>query len=468
VSGNFVKFIGGAGSDGNSIFPIYADDAAGSNQSFDPSGKTFVTFFESTTTPTLPVSGQTFVEYVGEDGYTPVLNVDYFNGTDGVSIKLQYSGDNTNWHDTLLSTDNYIRTGTKTPPATTYTYGTGTKFVPEKGVEYDDGDPGTNAYLHIAYADTSSGDGFSQSPTGKDYIGSYSDSTEADSTTASDYTWALIKGADGQTGASTNIIFLRSATAPSTPSPSSGIPSGWYDSPPSGTELIWASNGTKLVGATNFTWGTPWQVEGAAIAEVSIYRLNSSSGGTGGSYDFVTQTLTPPSDWFTDPPSLASNGDTIYRKSGVASGAATQTSASVSYGPAVVYAKRTDGTDGTNGTRGAGRWNIGVTSLPTTSSEVNTAFVAAIGQPVDRDQAWFYTGTVANPTSQGVWLYDAGTPVWNEQDEVIDGNLLVSGTVNAAAIAISDESASNKIEIVDNKILVYNNGVLRVKIGDLS
>lgn len=239
---------------------------------------------------------------------------------------------------------------------------------------------------------------------------------------------------NGQTGASTNIIFKRSATAPSTPSPSSGIPSGWYNSPPAGTELIWASSGTKLVGATNFTWETPFQIEGATIAEVSIYRLNNSSGGTGGSYNFVTQTLTPPTSWSTNPPNLASNNDTIYRKSGVASGAATQTSASVSYGSAVVYAKRTDGTDGTDGARGAGRWNIGVSALPTTSSGANTAFVAAIGSPVDKDQAWFYTGTVANPTSQGVWLYDAGTPVWIEQDEVIDGNLLVTGTVTANSI----------------------------------
>ena len=89
---------------------------------------------------------------------------------------------------------------------------------------------------------------------------------------------------------------------------------------------------------------------------------------------------------------------------------------------------------GADGPRGAGRWNIGVSSLPTTSSGANTDFVAAIGQPVDKDQAWFYTGTAANPTSQGVWLYDAGTPVWIEQDEVVDGNLLVTGTVTADAI----------------------------------
>lgn len=86
------------------------------------------------------------------------------------------------------------------------------------------------------------------------------------------------------------------------------------------------------------------------------------------------------------------------------------------------------------GARGAGRWNIGVSALPTTSSGANTDFVAAIGSPVDKDQAWFYTGTAANPTSQGVWLYDASTAVWIEQDEVIDGNLLVTGTVTANSI----------------------------------
>tara|TARA_R110001592_G_scaffold169944_1_gene406670 strand:- start:857 stop:4372 length:3516 start_codon:yes stop_codon:yes gene_type:complete len=89
---------------------------------------------------------------------------------------------------------------------------------------------------------------------------------------------------------------------------------------------------------------------------------------------------------------------------------------------------------GADGARGAGRWNIGVTSLPTTSSGANTDFVAAIGSPVDKDQAWFYTGTAANPTAQGVWLYDASTPVWIEQQEVIDGNLLVTETVTANAI----------------------------------
>jgi hypothetical protein len=276
-------------------------------------------------------------------------------------------------------------------------------------------------------------------------------------------------GAAGETGASTNVIFIRSATQPATPAPSSGIPSGWYDSPPAGTELVWASSGVKVVGSTTFTWGTPWQIDGASIAEVSIYRKNSSAGGTGGSYNFVTQTLTPPTSWSVNPPALTANGDTIYRKSGVASGSATQTSATVSYGTAVVYANRTDGTDGA---RGAGRWNIGVTTLPTTSSGANTAFVAAIGQPVDRDQAWFYTGTQSAPTSQSVWIYNAGTLTWVEQTEVIDGNLLVTGTVTANAIDADAITGKNvKVgDLVTNGTAVptSGSGALMTSAGDFT
>jgi hypothetical protein len=174
--------------------------------------------------------------------------------------------------------------------------------------------------------------------------------------------------------------------------------------------------------------------------------------------------------------------------------------------------------EGQNGARGAGRWNIGIaavnagsfstgttywittvgttdftaigatantvglsftatgagsgtgtaTPLPTTSSGANTDFVAAIGSPVDLDQAWFYAGTQASPVAQKVWIYDADTTSWSEQTEVIDGNLLVTGSINASKIAISDESLNDRVEIASNKILVYNGGVLRVKIGDLS
>jgi hypothetical protein len=160
-------------------------------------------------------------------------------------------------------------------------------------------------------------------------------------------------GTNGQTGASVNIVFIRNATQPSTPAPSSGVPSGWSDSPPSGTDLLWASQGTKGVGDTNFTWGTPYQVEGTAVAEVTIYRKNSNAGNTGGSYNFTTSTLTPPTNWSSNVPALSANLDVVYASNAVFSGAPTDTAATTAgWSTPVIYAQRTDGTSGTSGADG--------------------------------------------------------------------------------------------------------------------
>ncbi|WP_249180172.1 collagen-like protein, partial [Bacteroides pyogenes] len=70
----------------------------------------------------------------------------------------------------------------------------------DQGVPGAKGADGKTAYTHIAYADTASGGGFSQSPAGKAYIGIYVDHTQADSSEPSKYRWSLIKGADGKNG----------------------------------------------------------------------------------------------------------------------------------------------------------------------------------------------------------------------------------------------------------------------------
>jgi hypothetical protein len=134
------------------------------------------------------------------------------------------------------------------------------------------------------------------------------------------------------------------------------------------------------------------------------------------------------------------------------------------------------------GTRGAGRWNVSVVALPTTSAEANTAFVADVGTPVDRDQAWFYTGNQSAPTAQNVWIYNAGTTTWVEQTEVIDGSLLVAGTITADRLeaqslsglgltigSLSDNPTGERIVIQDSKIEVYDDtNTLRVILGDLT
>ena len=130
------------------------------------------------------------------------------DGINGTSIKLEYSlnGSN-NWHDEFAVGDLYVRSGTKAGNASVYTYGAATKFVPEKGVEYDDGDDGTNAYLHLAYGTSATGTNFSQDPAGATYIGSYTDTVITDSANPSNYTWAKIRGEDGTDGTGVKVVY---------------------------------------------------------------------------------------------------------------------------------------------------------------------------------------------------------------------------------------------------------------------
>ena len=115
-----------------------------------------------------------------------------------------------------------------------------------------------------------------------------------------------------------------------------------------------------------------------------------------------------------------------------------------------VQGTATGAIDGTNGARGAGRWHIQVSSLPTTSSLANTRWGDGSGSQPDAavvdDQAWFFTGTVSNPTGQKVWIY-AGSGNWTEQVEVIDGDLIVNGTITADHISAT--SAKFKELVVD-------------------
>ena len=77
----------------------------------------------------------------------------------------------------------------------------------EKGDKGDKGDAGTNGtngityYTWIKYADDENGNGLSDNPTGKAYIGlAYNKTTATESTTKGDYTWSKIAGDKGDKG----------------------------------------------------------------------------------------------------------------------------------------------------------------------------------------------------------------------------------------------------------------------------
>ncbi|MCO4638366.1 hypothetical protein Si034_01312 [Streptococcus infantarius subsp. infantarius] len=70
----------------------------------------------------------------------------------------------------------------------------------DQGIQGPKGADGKTQYTHIAYADTVSGSGFSQTDSSKDFIGMYQDFTATDSTDPTKYRWTKWKGSDGDQG----------------------------------------------------------------------------------------------------------------------------------------------------------------------------------------------------------------------------------------------------------------------------
>ncbi|CYY63270.1 phage tail spike protein [Streptococcus suis] len=71
----------------------------------------------------------------------------------------------------------------------------------DQGIPGAKGADGRTQYTHIAYADTVSGSGFSQTDQSKAYIGMYQDFIATDSTNPASYRWSKWKGDKGDTGA---------------------------------------------------------------------------------------------------------------------------------------------------------------------------------------------------------------------------------------------------------------------------
>lgn len=70
----------------------------------------------------------------------------------------------------------------------------------DQGIPGPKGADGRTQYTHIAYADTVSGSGFSQTDVNKAYIGMYQDFNAEDSNNPQDYRWSKWKGSDGKDG----------------------------------------------------------------------------------------------------------------------------------------------------------------------------------------------------------------------------------------------------------------------------
>lgn len=132
----------------------------------------------------------------------------------------------------------------------------------DQGIQGPSGANGQTLYTWVKYATSASGANMSDDPSGKTYIGlAYNKTTATESTNASDYTWSLIKGDKGDTGAAgrgikgTPVTTYQSGTTATTP------PTGtWSSSIPtvaqgsylwSKTVYTYTDNSTSTVYAVN-------------------------------------------------------------------------------------------------------------------------------------------------------------------------------------------------------------------------
>ena len=195
---------------------------------------------------------------------------------------------------------------------------TWTQFKGSQGPKGDQGIAGTNgengktSYLHIAYATNSTGTtGFSTTDsTNKTYIGQYTDFIQTDSTDPTKYSWTLIKGDKGATGATGNGIsktevyyyLSTSNTTQSGGSWSTTVPA-WIDG-----RYYWqkikttytngnSSESTPVCitggkGATGATGNTGATGKGVSSITIEFYLSNSKTTQSGGSWTTTMPTWT--------------------------------------------------------------------------------------------------------------------------------------------------------------------------------
>ena len=226
---------------------------------------------------------------------------------DGDNVRIEYATSaNGPWSSVQQANSTYIRSAVQANGTGAYVGGTGTKFVPTLGVEYDNGQPGTSAYIHIKYSDNGTSFSGSNGETVGEWRGIYVDSTEADSNTFSDYKWIKTTGPAGDDGKrlSSGIVFYQygSENAPSAVNTSAGLSfffntgtfgsqlaaQGWNVTSPemaagTASNAYWTSHYTVTESSSGSNQGTPVfaaPVRSFAFNQVVTFNSLSTSGST--------------------------------------------------------------------------------------------------------------------------------------------------------------------------------------------
>ena len=149
-------------------------------------------------TGTLTLKGRLILQ----DG-SPIQSIEDLQGAAGdtVYVEYEYATSATGpWHGIPTEGDAWIKTRTVTN-GVAGTWSTAVRWQGVQGEQGIAGVDGTDHYTWIKYADDYLGNGLSDDPTNKAYIGiAYNKTTATESLVAGDYTWSRFLGATGVAG----------------------------------------------------------------------------------------------------------------------------------------------------------------------------------------------------------------------------------------------------------------------------
>lgn len=174
----------------------YADDANGGGISLDPDGKKYMGIATGKLSSTVDISDPSVFKWSLIQGEP---------GEDGQSLYtwLKYADTPTSGMSDLPDGKQYMGLAyNKTTPVESENYEDYQwSLITGEGVPGAPGEDGKTLYTWVKYADDASGNGLSDAPDGKDYIGfAYNKETATESDDPADYSWSLIRGPQGEQG----------------------------------------------------------------------------------------------------------------------------------------------------------------------------------------------------------------------------------------------------------------------------
>ena len=230
----------------------YADDSSGNGISDDPTGKMYIGLAhnkETSTESNIP-SDYIWSLFKGSDGQPGKDAITYYTWIRYADTPTSGISSNPDGKEYIGIAYNKI---TNTPSSNYNDY-SWSLIKGEDGIPGTNGTDGKTYYTWIKYADDVNGNGISDSPDGKYYIGiAYNKTTQTESSVASDYAWSLFRGSDGEPGRgiiSTTINYAKNTDGTTPPK------SNWKESITDigglgEGEFLWVRT------TTNYTSGSP-------------------------------------------------------------------------------------------------------------------------------------------------------------------------------------------------------------------